>query len=111
MTIPVNPQLSFRWGLAAANKKHVLSMVKIGFAYLIGRGVEKNVESAFKWFKKAAKKGDKHAQFHLGRFYEAGIGHEIDLVKAMRWYQKSAAQEFQQAIDAVAHLNHNQLNE
>ena len=33
-------------------------------------------------------------------------GVEVDLVKAMHWYQKSAAQEFQDAIDAVERLNH-----
>jgi TPR repeat protein len=105
MTIPVDPQLRFRWLLAAAKQKHVIAMVSIGFAYLIGRGVEKNVESAFKWFKKAAKKRERTAQYQVGYSYENGRGCEIDLVKAMRWYQKSAAQEFQHAAAAVVRLS------
>ena len=105
MTIPVDPQLSFRWCLAAAKQKHVYAMVKIGFAYSEGTGVEQNDESAFEWFMKAADKGDKNAQCNVGVFYEQGIGCEIDLVQAMHWYQKSAAQGVQYAIDAAERLS------
>jgi len=111
MTIPVDPQLCFRWNLAAAKQEDVDAMFNIGSAYDEGDGVEQNDESAFEWFMKAAEKGDEDAQLNVGEFYEEGIGCEIDLVKAMHWYQKSAAQEYQQAMDAVARLNHNQLNE
>ena len=105
MTIPVDPQLSFRWNLAAAKQEHVQAMNKIGYYYGTGTGVEQNDESAFEWYTKAAKKGHKHAQCNLGYFYEKGRGCEIDLVKAMHWYQKSAAQENQPAMDAVARLS------
>jgi len=108
MTIPVNPQLSCRWCLAAAQQGHVNAMVDTGYAYDRGSGVEQNDESAFEWYTKAAEKGNKYAQFNLGVFYERGRGCEIDLVQAMHWYQKSAAQENQGAIDSVERLNHNQ---
>jgi len=111
MTIPVDPQLSFRWFLAAANQGDVDAMVRVGFAYYTGRGVEQNHTSAFGWFLKAAEKGDPGAQYSLGVFYEYGRGCKIDLDQAMHWYQKSAAQGIQQAIDAVERLNQNQLNE
>ena len=106
MTIPVDPQLSFRWYLAAAKQEHVSAMVKTGFAYSTGRGVEQNDESAFDWFMKAAVKGNQQAQHNVGVFYEKGIGEvEIDLVQAMFWYKKSAAQENQGAINAVQRLS------
>ena len=108
MTIPVDPQLGFRWYFAAAKQEHVNAMVKTGFAYSQGRGVEQNDESAFDWFMKAAEKGDHQAQHNVGYFYEFGRGEvEMDLVQAMHWYQKSAAQENQGAMDAVERLNHN----
>jgi len=105
MTIPVDPQLSFRWTLAAAKQEHVGAMVSIGVAYSTGRGVEQNYESAFEWYTKAAEKGNKYAQSNLGYCCEHGEGCDVDLVKAMHWYQKSAAQEYQHAMDAVARLS------
>ena len=108
MTIPVDPQLCFHYGLAAAKQEHVSAMRRIGFAYHKGQGVEQNDESAFEWYTKAAKKDDSWAQCNLGVFYERGRGCEIDLVKAMHWYQKAAAQGHQRAIDAVQRLNLNQ---
>ena len=111
MTIPVDPQLSFRWCLAAAKHGNVAAMTITGSFYFTGRGVEQNSESAFQWFMKAAEKGYKVAEFNVGVFYEEGRGCEIDLVQAMHWYKKSAAQEYENAIDAIERLNHNQLNE
>jgi TPR repeat protein len=104
MTIPVDPQLCFRWTLAAAKQEDVNSMGRIGYVYHTGTGVEQSDESAFKWYKKAAKKGKKHSQYSLGYHFEHGRGCEMDLVQAMHWYQKSAAQEYQKAIDAVERL-------
>ena len=108
MTIPADPQLSFRWNLAAAKQEDVNPMFRIGYAYDKGEGVEQNDESAFEWYEKTAEKGQLHAQCNLGVFFEHGRGCEIDLVQAMHWYQKSAAQGVQYAIDAVERLNHNQ---
>ena len=72
MTIPVDPQLSFRWNLAAAKQEHVDSMVRIGYAYFKGRGVEQNDESAFEWLMKAAERGQDVPQFNIGVCYEHG---------------------------------------
>ena len=108
MTIPVDPQLSFRWSLAAAKQEDVESMLTVGEAYAEGDGVEQNDESAFEWSLKAAETGDKRAQFNVGVFYEYGVGVDVDLVQAMHWYKKSAAQGDQHSIDAVERLSHNQ---
>ena len=69
MTIPVDPQLSFRWNLAAAQQKHVIAMLRVGVAYSQGRGVERNLESAFEWLMKAAEKGDKNAQCKMQVYF------------------------------------------
>jgi len=105
MTIPVDPQLCFRWSLAAAQQEDVNSMARIGLAYSKGKGVEKNKKSAFQWYTKAAEKRQPVAQFNLAVFYEFGRGCEMDSVKAMHWYQKSAAQGDSYAIDAVERLS------
>jgi TPR repeat protein len=105
MTIPADPQLSFRWNLAVAKQGDVIAMFNIGYAYSRGRGVVQNVDSAFEWFEKAAEKGYQVAQNNLGVFYEKGRGCEIDLEQALHWYTKSAAQGFQEAIDAVERLS------
>ena len=105
MTIPVDPQLSFRWYLAAAKQEHVKAMMMIGMAYFTGTGVEQNDESSFEWFLKGAETGNSSAQWMVGSCYEIGKGCEIDLVQAMHWYQKSAAQGHQEAIDAVERLS------
>jgi TPR repeat protein len=104
MTIPVDPQLSFRWFFAAAQREDVTSMKAIGYAYSKGRGVERNLDSSFEWYMKAAERGEPRSQYMIGRCFKKGRGCEIDLVQAMHWYQKSAAQGNQQAIDAVEHL-------
>ena len=54
MTIPADPQLSFRWTLAAAKQEHVQAMMNIGSAYFTGEGVEQNSELALEWSTKAA---------------------------------------------------------
>jgi len=108
MTIPVDPQLSFRWYLAAAKQEDTNAMISIGVAYSEGDGVEQNDESSFEWFLKAAEKGEQESQCVVGFMFEKGTGVEVDLDQAMHWYQKSAAQGNQNAIDAVERLNHNQ---
>ena len=105
MTIPVDPQLSFRWLLAAAKQGNVQAMMNIGMAYAAGRGVEQNDESAFDWSLKAAETGSSTAQCMVGHCYEHGRGCEIDLVQALQWYRKSAAQEHQRAAAAVVRLS------
>ena len=104
MTIPVDPQLSFRWYLAAAKQGVVKAMMKIGRLYYLGRGVEKKDESTLEWYTKAGQTGNQVGQYNLGYCYEHGRGCEIDLAHAMHWYQKSAAKGKQRAIDAVERL-------
>ena len=66
MTIPVDPQLSFRWYLAAAKQGVVKAMMKIGHLYYLGRGVVKKDESTLEWYTKAAEMGNQVGQYNLG---------------------------------------------
>ena len=81
MTIPMNLQLCFQFGLAAAKQGDVPTMDTTAYAYNAGIGVEQNYTSAFEWYTKAAEKGHSGAQRNLGIYYEEGRGEvEIDLV-------------------------------
>ena len=83
MTIPVDPQLSFKWNLAAAEQELLATfegskigrndydivcwtaaMFNVGLAYSEGRGVEQNDETAFEWCMKAAIQGQQGQVYH-----------------------------------------------
>lgn len=62
----------------------------LGYKYLDGDGVEKNVPEAVKWFKLAAGNGDVYAAYTLGRTYHAGDGITQDYGEAMKWFRVAA---------------------
>ena len=63
----------FRGHLQLAEKGYPLAECQVGYFYLEGIGVQKNLEKAFYWTERAAQHGDRDAQFNLGWFYENGI--------------------------------------
>ena len=63
----------FRGHLQLAEKGYPLAECQVGYFYLEGIGVQKNLEKAFYWMERAAQHGDRDAQFNLGWFYENGI--------------------------------------
>jgi len=71
----------------------------VGYFYLEGLGVEKDVEKAFAWTEKAARDGDWDAQFNLAWFYEEGIGTARDLAKARYWCEQAALQGHDEAVE------------
>ncbi|OUM58109.1 hypothetical protein PIROE2DRAFT_48205, partial [Piromyces sp. E2] len=65
----------------------------LGFCYLTGDGIKKNVEKAVMYFKKTAdhKNAPPFIFFELGYFYQHGIGTEKNLKQANHWYKCLAA--------------------
>jgi TPR repeat protein len=106
MTIPVDPQLSFKWMLAAAEQGHADSMNDIGIHCENGTGgLDQNLGTAFEWFMKSAVEGNQHGQYNVGSYYENGKGTAtVDLLQALHWFQKAAAQEFSQAQFSVGYF-------
>ena len=82
----------FEGHLELASKGYPLAECQVGYFYLEGLGVGKNVSKAIYWTERSANHGDRDGQFNLARFYEDGIGAEIDIEKAKYWYKKSAIQ-------------------
>src|SRR5258705_10708467 len=59
---------------AQANQGNADAQLKLGDAYLRGRGVAQNNAEAVRLFREAADKGNADAQYALGSLYAAGIG-------------------------------------
>jgi len=64
----------------------------LGFCYIYGHGVEKNVAEGTNWYKKAIEHGSTDALFNLGVSYYQGEGVVKDLQEAKRLFEKSSAQ-------------------
>ena len=58
--------------LAAAEKGDAFSQNKVGFFYLMGQGVPKNLPAAIQWFQKGAAGGDKDAINNLAKLKTGG---------------------------------------
>ena len=69
----------------------------LGFCYIYGHGVEKNVAEGTNWYKKAMEHGSTDALFNLGVSYYQGEGVVKDLQEAKRLFEKSSAQGYDKA--------------
>ncbi len=65
--------------------------IRLGAAYLAGRGVARDEKQAAYWYEKAANAGDPAAQEEIGYFYQAGIGVERDPARAVQWFERAVA--------------------
>ena len=63
----------FRGHLQLAEKGYPLAECQVGYFYLEGIGVQKNLEKAFYWTERAAQHGDRDAQFNLATVYKGNI--------------------------------------
>ena len=88
----------FEGHLDLANKSYPLAECQVGYFYLDGLGVEKDLSKALYWTERAASHGDRDGQYNLAWFYENGIGVDADTEKARHWYKKAALQGHDLAI-------------
>ena len=80
----------FAGHMELAEKGYPLAECQVGYFYLEGLGVEKDLPKAFYWTERAATHGDWDGQYNLGSFYEDGVGVAQDLEKAKYWYKAAA---------------------
>jgi len=85
---------------ALAVKGDARAQAQLGFMYVTGKGVERDLNEAAKWFRKAAEQGHTKAQYNLGMMYVRGEGVERDFNEAAKWFTKAAEQG-----DAMAPYN------
>lgn len=77
--------LAARLWLAPAESGDAKSQSGLGFLYLFGFGVPRDIEKAVYWYVKAANQNEPEAQAYLGAFYVSGQGVQRDLVQALKW--------------------------
>ena len=94
----------FEGHLALARRGYPLAECQVGYFYLEGLGVPKDLTQAFAWTERAANHGDRDGQYNLAWFYEEGIGVEADPEKARYWYRQSALQDHNLAIEKCRKL-------
>ena len=75
--------------LKAAEDGHAVAQHGMGFMYMEGDGVDKNMDEAVKWFTLAAEQGLAGSQTTLAMMYEEGNGVEKDPELAKEWYAKA----------------------
>jgi TPR repeat protein len=68
-----------------AERGDARSQSALGYLYLNGFGVPKNIGEAVYWYKKAAAQGEPEAEAYLGSFYIAGNGLARNLVEGLKW--------------------------
>ena len=88
----------FEGHLQLACRGYPLAECQVGYFYLDGLGVEKDMAKALYWTQRAAIHGDRDGQYNLAWFYEEGMGVRADPEKARYWYKAAALQDHDLAI-------------
>ena len=88
----------FEGHLPLARKGYPLAECQIGYFYLDGLGVDKDLPRAVYWTERAACHGDRDGQYNLAWFYENGIGVKPDPEKAKYWCWQASLQDHDLAI-------------
>lgn len=94
----------FEGHLLLAEQGYPLAECQVGFFYLEGIGVEKDLKKALFWTERAAMHGDRDGQCNLAWIYEEGFGVEKDMEKVKYWYKQAALQEHDLAIEKCREL-------
>ena len=80
-----------------AERGHAGAQHKLGWMYLGGFGVLKDVKESVFWVRKAAEQGDAEAQASLAMAYEFGHGVIKDNVYTHAWYNIASANGYMEA--------------
>lgn len=88
----------------AEETSYPLAECQLGYAYLEGIGIEKDLTQALHWTTLSAEHGDRDGQYNLASIYEDGICGRIDVEKAKYWYKQAALQNHDLAIEKCIKL-------
>jgi len=76
--------------LSRAGAGDINAEYKLGEAYRLGQGFEKDIPQAFKWYARAAEQGHNGARYKLGLLYQIGEGIKQNYGRAAKWYRLAA---------------------
>ena len=85
-----NPAEAVKWLKLAVAQKHAGAEARLGWCYLLGEGVEKDVVRARELFTRAAEVGNTVGEYGLGLIYVRGEGVEKDTKRAFPLFLKAA---------------------
>lgn len=91
----------------AKKTRYPLACTQVGYFYMEGIGVKKDLDEAFKWSLIAAEGGDRDGQANLAYLYENGYGCIQNHKKALYWYKKAANQNNDWAISKLEQFKEN----
>merc|ERR1719401_80427 len=80
------------WYFKSAREGDADAQFQVGYAYLMGVGVDKEPDLAVKFIRKAAEQGSPDAQKQLGVMHingEAGLPKDLELAEV--WFRKAAS--------------------
>lgn len=101
---------SMTWFIRAAEQGLVDAQVNVGWCFLKGEGVEKDVEAALTWLRRAVDQGDAEAQYMLAAQLLSGKEVEQDVGEGMELLESAVAQEHADAQFLLAyHLQQGEL--
>ena len=84
--VPKDGHRSFALNAEAADRGHSDAVLAMGWFYLNGVGVERDLDSAHRWYRDSARRGDVRAMFSLGQIaYE-----ERDYSGALTWFRRAS---------------------
>lgn len=93
---------AFKFFKQAADLNHRESQARLGWMYLQGDGVDKDLEKAVKYLKKSADGGFAKAQNDMGVLSQRGIGMTNHFGEAVVWYGSAAKGELSVAQQNLA---------
>lgn len=93
ISIPKNLKESVRWYKKAAAQGHVIAYTNLGYCYIEGEGVEKDVERGVELLKKAVQGGYGYAALLLAVYYQ-----DINEDETVHWLRKGAEMGDQDCI-------------
>lgn len=82
-------ELAIEYYKIASSMGNIHAVSNLGYCYMYGRSVEKNMSLALTYFKIAAQKNDVDALYKLGDIYKNGYGVDTDYELALYYYDKA----------------------
>jgi TPR repeat protein len=95
-----DPKRSFELNAAAAANGHREAVLAMGWYYLGGVGVPRDVELAKQWYRKSAQQKDARAMFSLGQL--ACVQGRPD--EALPWFQRASSEGHARSFYCMARL-------
>ena len=74
----------------AAESGDAKAQFDLAFRYMMGFGVEQDIEEFVKWLRLAAQQGYVKAQYNYGCCFDQGYGVEQDKAEAAKWFRLAA---------------------